>query len=99
VTLGLFHARAGRMGGMSEERKKKGGAGAIVLTIVALLLVLLVLYVLSSGPASRLLDGVEGGEKIWNTIYYPLYAWEPPWLVKMLSKYVTWWQAPSEFHP
>jgi hypothetical protein len=87
------------MASMADERKKKGGAGAVVLAIVALLLVLLVLYVLSSGPVARITEGVEGGDKIWNTIYYPLYAWEPPWFKKMLSQYCTWWLAPSDMHP
>jgi hypothetical protein len=49
VTLGLFHALAGRIGGMEEKREKRGGAGAITL-VGAILVLLPILYFLSAGP-------------------------------------------------
>jgi hypothetical protein len=50
VTLGLFHARAGRMGSVSEERKGERGIGPLVFAAIVIVLALPALYVLSVGP-------------------------------------------------
>jgi hypothetical protein len=85
--LVLYHARAGRIGGMARDEEKQGGVGAATFCTLAALVFLPVFYLLSSGPASALLS-----EDTWGAVYFPLrliFFFLPPfgrafdWYVKL----------------
>ena len=69
-TVGLFHARAGKMADMKNDRKESGG-GCAVLVVVGLAM-LPILYILGIGPAYWLTIHGFLSEEIANGFYYPL---------------------------
>ncbi len=88
MTLGIFHARAGRIGGMEEKREKRSGGGALIFAAIGLM-ALLVFYVLSFGPAVGLhWRGYLPAEVLW--IYAPLR-----WAAKScepFGDFITWYK-------
>lgn len=70
MTLGLFHARAGRIRGMEDEGKERSWS---VPTIIALALIFVaVLYVLSTGPALWLENHGYLAVGVMGTVYFPI---------------------------
>jgi len=67
--LGLFHARAGRIGGMKQNKRSWGGAVAFAAIVV---LTLLVIYVLSSGPMDVFRQRGFISTPAFITLYSPL---------------------------
>ena len=91
MTLGLFHARAGKIGGMTEREKKSGWAGG--LGFVLFVVLLLALYVLSTGPSIWLAqrDWVSG--RTLNVLYHPVYllADKSEWFGLAINWYIHFW--------
>jgi hypothetical protein len=72
MTLGLFHVRAGRIGGMEEREKERRGVVPAIAWACLMLLLALVLYALSSGPAAWLLYRDYISPDTFWMIYAPL---------------------------
>ncbi len=74
----------------NHEKPKKSRT-----TLVVLLVMLPLLYVLSVGPATKLLPGISrSGGQIFMRFYRPL-IWigrEVRWIQKPLSDYINYWQ-------
>jgi len=87
--LGLFHARAGRIGGMSEERKKKSGAVGATIAVLVILFTLPVLCVLSTGPATWLCERGYVSKEAAGDFYTPL-RWVT-YRCKPLEDFVYWY--------
>ena len=80
-------------------RKETGGGVGIAVAIVGLLLLLPAIYVLSIGPAVRLIHMGWLNESAAEVVYTPLIALteicSPGPVEDGLTVYVEWWEPPS----
>jgi hypothetical protein len=72
-------------------QNRENGGGRLLVAIAAMLPLAVIIYVLSFGPVAMALQPVQGGAEVFNTVYWPIIAFDRHWPGTGIAEYQHWW--------